>query len=137
GCGGIVIFGTGETQLEAFLPGRVYGPLATRVYPPAGYAAYAAPSRLNVSPAVADVMVMVPVATAHVGFIWAVVGATGAASTTTVNAFPTEAHPVALFDTEIVPVYAAAAAPAGTVRTTGVDVRAAFTTFTKPAARAA
>ena len=55
------------------------GPVATPVYPPAGYAANAAPSRLNVSPAVADVTVIVPVATVQVGSTCVNVGAVGVA----------------------------------------------------------
>src|SRR5688572_7733241 len=45
----------------------VCGPGRTFVYPPAGYGPNTPLSKLKVSPAVAEVMVMVPVATVHVG----------------------------------------------------------------------
>ena len=54
----------------------VCGPAAS-VYPPAGYDAYAPPSTLTSSPVVDEVIVTVPVATAHVGCTTLTAGAVG------------------------------------------------------------
>src|SRR4030095_167940 len=72
----------------------VCGPGRTLVYPPAGYGANAPPSKLNVSPAVAEVIVIVPVATVQVGSTVCVTGVAGA---------PGAAATVALASAEIQP----------------------------------
>src|SRR4029453_7496697 len=70
-----------------FLPLMVCVPVARPLQPEAGYTAYAPPSILNSSPAVAVVTVMVPVATVHVGSTAAsvAVGAFGAVAISFVN----------------------------------------------------
>jgi hypothetical protein len=61
----------------------------------------------------------------------------GADVTITAMGLPALEHPPAEFVTVSVPLYVAAAAPAGTVRTIGVAGRAALVTFANPAASAA
>src|SRR5678809_595739 len=68
------------SQPAAFLTLMLCGPVASPLHPPVGYTAYAPPSRLNSSPAVDVVTVIVPVGTLHVGSTTAsvAVGAFGA-----------------------------------------------------------
>src|SRR5882757_9473506 len=97
GCGNNVVVVTGEIHPAALCAVSVCAPLARPGYPPAGYAAYAPPSRLKVSPVVVDVMVMVPVATVHVGSTCAVTGAVGVGGCgNNVVVVTGEIHPAAL-----------------------------------------
>src|SRR4029453_17049823 len=96
GATGTAATGTSTTVLQPDPLSTVIvcGPGRTLVYPPAGYGANAPPSKLKVSPAVAEVIVIVPVATVQVGSpVW-VTGAAGA---------PGAAATVALASAEIQP----------------------------------
>ena len=99
----------------AFCATIVCGPGFSPVYPPAGYAANAPPSRLNVSPAVDDVIVTVPVGVVQVGSVCASVGVGGVGGTAPiVSVAVPELHPLAFCATIVCgPGFRPAYPPAG------------------------
>jgi hypothetical protein len=96
GCASTVKLVRLELQPFPFCAVSVCGPGAAK-YPFAGYGANAPPSRLNVNPIVGDVIVMVPVAVAHVGctILMAGAGGIGCALIITLDD-EAEVHPAAL-----------------------------------------
>ena len=107
GCAFTVTLVTADIHPLALCAINVCGPGATAVYPPAGYGAYGAPSRLKVKPAVTEVIVIVPVATVQVGSVTVAVGegGVGGCGSITTSADGGEMHPAALVTVKLyVPV---------------------------------
>src|SRR6185312_1791773 len=77
GCALTVAVAVPDIQPASFFTLMVCSPVVVVVYPVDGYAPYAPPSKLKVNPVVADVTVMVAVASDQVGCVTLVVGATG------------------------------------------------------------
>ena len=111
----IVSVAVPELHPLAFCATIVCGPGFSPVYPPAGYAANAPPSRLNVSPAVDDVIVTVPVGVVQVGSVCASVGVGGVGGTAPiVSVAVPELHPLAFCATIVCgPGFSPAYPPAG------------------------